>query len=82
MQPKLDQLKSILSEVLDLNYASAVLSWDQEVNMPDGGAEERGAQLATLNRLAHVKFTSDEVGMLLGELKPYIADLDPDSDEA
>lgn len=82
MQKKLEKLKSILGEISDLEYASAVLGWDQQTYMPAGGAEGRGKQLATLARLAHVRFTSDEVGQLLDDLKPLVEQLDPDSDEA
>ena len=82
MEAKLDALKSIFAEITNLTNASALLSWDQEVNMPPGGAEERGSQLATLDRLSHIKFTSDKVGQLLADLKDYAADLDPDEDDA
>ena len=50
--------------------------------MPPGGAEGRGYQLALLERLAHERGTSPELGKLLDELKPYTATLDPDSDNA
>lgn len=82
MEEKLERLKSILGEVEDLNYTSALLNWDQQVYMPPGGAEDRGDQFATISRLAHEKFTSDEVGKLLDDLKPAAAQLDPDSNEA
>ncbi len=82
MNDNLTELNRRLEEVIDLNNAAAVLSWDQQVNMPPGGAEERGRQLATLKRLAHIKFTADEIGQLLEMLAPYAAGLDPDSDPA
>ncbi len=82
MENKLEQLKTLLGEVQDLNLASAVLGWDQQTYMPAGGAEDRGDQLATLSRLAHIKFTSVEVGQLLDDLKPYADQLDPDADDA
>ncbi len=82
MQNKIKELKSILGEVSDLNYASAVLGWDQQTYMPSGGAEGRGRQLATLARLAHIRFTSDEVGQLLEDLEPYAEQLPADSDDA
>ncbi len=82
MEDKLNALNQLLEEILDLSHAAALLAWDQQVNMPPGGAAERGAQLATLNRLAHIKFTSDEIGQLLEALAPYAAGLDPDSDTA
>jgi carboxypeptidase Taq len=78
---KLNQLKTLLAEVADLNAASAVLSWDLETYMPPAGAKDRGEQLATLRRLAHIKFTSPEIGELLDNLKPYTQELDPDSFE-
>ena len=82
MEDKLNQLKTILFEVADLNAASAVLGWDQQTYMPSGSAEGRGEQLATLGQIAHIKFTSDEVGRLLDELEPQTRQLEPDSDDA
>jgi len=79
---KLKELTSILNEVADLTYASAVLSWDQQTYMPPGGAGNRGYQLATLAKLMHIKATDPEVGEILEELQPWAAELDPDSDEA
>jgi carboxypeptidase Taq len=81
MQEKIDQLKLILGEIADLNHASSVLSWDQQVNMPPGGAEARGQALATLGTLSHKKFTSPETGKLLDELKREAESLDTDSPE-
>jgi carboxypeptidase Taq len=82
MQEKISTLKTILAECQDLNYTIALLDWDQQVNLPSGGAEERGYQLSTLSAIAHDKFTSPEVGRLLDDLKPETAGLDPDSDDA
>lgn len=82
MEETLNQLKEILGEVLDLGYASAVLGWDEHVNMPAKGSAERGEQLATLNSIAHAKFTATGVGKLLDELAPLAETLDPDSNDA
>lgn len=82
MSAKLEQLKAILTEVADLNNASALLGWDQQTYMPEGGAEARGNQLGTLQKIAHEKFTSPEVGQLLADLKQEFSGADPDSDEA
>jgi carboxypeptidase Taq len=82
MESKLQQLKTLLAEVADLNYAASLLNWDQQTYMPPGGAEGRSYQSATVESLAHVKFTSLEIGKLLKELQPYAAGLDPDSDDA
>ena len=82
MEDRLNQLKSILAQVSDLNHANALLEWDQQVYMPEDGALERGEQSGTLSELSHNLFVSDEVGSLLEELVPYAEQLDPDSDVA
>jgi len=82
MSEKLEQLKQRLGEVSDIGRAASVLGWDQQVNMPPGGHEARGQQLATLSKIAQEKFIADEVGQLLEELKKEYADADPESDEA
>lgn len=79
MSDKLNKFKEMIGEVFDLNRAASVLSWDQQVNMPPGGAEARGQQLATLGKIAQEKFTSDEMGSLLEELKKEYTD--PETDE-
>lgn len=63
-----EQYKDITQKAADLNYASAVLGWDQEVYMPPKGFPYRGRQLATLASLAHEWLTSDTYGGLLQEL--------------
>jgi carboxypeptidase Taq len=82
MSEKLNRLKELLGEVSDISRAASVLSWDQQVNMPPGGAEGRGRQMATLSKIAQEKFTSDEIGKLLGDLKQEFAGAPADSDEA
>src|SRR5215204_1940924 len=82
MSEKLNRLKELLGEVSDLGRASSVLSWDQQVNMPPGGAAGRGQQLATLGKIAQEKFTSDEVGKLLDDLKQEFAGADANNDDA
>lgn len=62
------QYKDITQKAADLNNASAVLGWDQEVYMPSKGFDMRGRQLATLASLAHEMVTSDAYGNLLQEL--------------
>src|SRR2546421_8592555 len=50
--------------------------------MPRGGVESRAEQLSTLLRLSHVRFTSDEVGRLMGGLEAVLGGGPFDSDEA
>ncbi len=82
MEAKLQQLKTLMAEVMDLQAAAALLSWDQQTYMPPAGAEERSEQLATLSRLIHLKSTAPEVGQLIEDLLPYAETLPPNSDDA
>ena len=82
MSDKLQKLKDILGEIQDLNRAALLLAWDQETYMPPGGVDGRASQMSTLGRLAHARFTSDEVGGLLEEVEGEVAGLPFDSDEA
>jgi carboxypeptidase Taq len=82
MEDKLAELKTILAEVSNLNQVAALLGWDQQTYMPSEGAADRGSQLATISRLAHITFTSDDVGQLLEDLTPLAEQLDPDSNDA
>jgi carboxypeptidase Taq len=82
MEQKLAELKEILGEVMDLANVMRLLEWDQQTYMPPGGVQDRGYLMATIGSLKHTKFTSNEVGILLEELKPYAEQLDPDSNDA
>ena len=82
MEQRFDELKTRLAEIHDLRRALEILFWDQTVMMPPGGGAVRGAQVTTLDRIAHERFVSDEIGALLDELAPYEQSLDYDSDEA
>jgi carboxypeptidase Taq len=80
--PKLQELKTRLSEINDIESAASLLYWDQATYMPPGGAAARGRQLATLRHIAHTKFTDPAIGQLLEDLSSYETSLPPDSDEA
>jgi carboxypeptidase Taq len=82
MEEKLKQFKSLIMEAADLKRASEILQWDQETNMPPGGAEARGHIRSTLEKAAHEIYVSDEVGRLLEELEAAAGEFDPDSDDA
>ncbi|MCL4559971.1 MAG: carboxypeptidase M32 [Chloroflexi bacterium] len=82
MENKITKLKSLLADAYDLSNVAALLSWDEQTKMPPGGAEARSYQMAAVSRLAHEKFTSDEIGRLLEDLQVYENQLDPDTDEA
>jgi len=82
MQAALAELKERVAEIHDLDRATSLLGWDQQVKMPPGGGGVRAEQLATLQRIAHEALTSDDVGRLLDSLAPHEDSLDYDSDEA
>jgi carboxypeptidase Taq len=82
MDEKFERLKSLLARIDDLSSAADVLEWDQETYMPEGASETRAHQIATLRKLAHEYFTSDEIGRLLEELLPLADNGDPLSNEA
>jgi carboxypeptidase Taq len=82
LENKLQQLKIRLLEINDLDTANAVLSWDQNVYMPPGGAPVRARQSARLARLSQEKFTDAAIGKLLDDLRPYEEGLPFDSDDA
>lgn len=80
-QSDLQALRALLAEVDDLNHTLAVLSWDQLVMMPEGGATARGHAMESVAKILHSKFTSDEVGRLLDSLEGHAASLPEDDDD-
>jgi len=79
---KFEELRSRLAEIADLGKTMALLSWDQQVMMPPGGARLRAEQLATVGRIAHVKFTDPDVGRLIDDLRDWGTEQEYDSFEA
>jgi carboxypeptidase Taq len=68
MSEKYYQYKAIMTKIADVQYASAVLNWDQETYMPPKGADFRAQQLSTLAGISHELATSNELGELLNLL--------------
>lgn len=60
--------QEMTQKAADLQYAAAVLGWDQEVYMPAKGFTHRGRQLATLATQAHELITGDRYGEVLHQL--------------
>src|ERR1700751_5481976 len=75
----LAELKQRLREISDLHAAGSVLGWDQATYMPEGGAEARGRQGATLHRLAHEQAVDPALGKLIDALASYGENLPYDS---
>ena len=74
---KLAELKDRLATISDVSAAGAVLGWDRQTHMPEGGVAGRAEQLATLRRLGHGMLVSDETGRLL----EGIEDPDPGTED-
>src|ERR1035438_5741952 len=68
MNENYEKYVSLMRKIMDVNASIAVLSWDQEVYMPEKGADARAQQIATLSGMAHELFISDELGKLLDNL--------------
>jgi carboxypeptidase Taq len=72
-----------MKEIALLGNTSAVLGWDQEVNMPAANAAYRGEQLSLLAGMCHQKFTDPVVGEWLSKAESFKVLMgDPTSDSA
>lgn len=76
------KLLAKINEIHDLEKATGLLSWDREVIMPKAGDEIRIQQMATLRRLTHTLYTSDEMGQFIEDAAGELAGADYDSNEA
>lgn len=79
---KMQDLKTRLSEIYDIDMMQSLLDWDQSTYMPKGGAEARGRQMALLARLSTERSVDKKLGKLLDDLQPYAESLPYDSDDA
>mgnify|MGYP001073573178 CR=1 FL=1 len=82
MQAAIRALLEPLGQVSDLNHAAGLLGWDERTKMPPRGAAVRAEQLATLARIAHERFVSDELGRLLDAAEESLDGAAEDSFEA
>lgn len=51
--PDMQKLVETSNKLADIGSAIALLKWDEETYMPKGAIEARGAQIATLEKIAH-----------------------------
>jgi len=82
MSNPLSQLRQRLAELSDLRDVGHLMHWDQQTMMPPRGGEARANALATLERISHEMFVSDETGGLIESASEALDGADPDSDEA
>ena len=79
---KYETLLDRVHEIFDLRKAARVLTWDREVVMPKKGDNARAYQIATLQKVSHTLYTSDETGELIEEAAAELNGSDPDSPQA
>ncbi len=72
------KLKKRLEDVLNFRAVFALLQWDEEVNMPPGGAESRSKQLKLIAEMLHKLETDPSLGEELEYFMEYEKDLDID----
>jgi carboxypeptidase Taq len=76
------ELKTYVTEIKSLEAVLALLNWDQQVYLPNGGMTARSQQLAVLAQLIHEKLTAPIIGKRLDDLQSYQTSLPYDSDNA
>src|ERR1022692_4748402 len=82
MSGRLEVLRDRMGQLVDLSNIGHLLHWDQQTMMPPRGGPARAETLATLERISHDLFVSDETGRLLDAADSEIDGSDPDSDDA
>ena len=75
-------LRERMAALADLRTVSQLLDWDQQTMMPPRGAASRAETVATVQRISHEMFVSDETGRLLEAAASKLNGSSPDSDEA
>lgn len=73
-----DDLVAQLKRAHLLGAVSGILSWDEQVNLPPGGAAQRGEQLGLLAELQHAASSHPAIGERLAELEQRKDLLSPD----
>ncbi len=64
-----EQFLAKVKRISNIGNARGVLSWDQEVMMPEDGTPARSQQLSALSAVSHELLTDDEMGEYLDELE-------------
>jgi carboxypeptidase Taq len=82
MSECLQTLRERMAQQADLRHATSLASWDQQTMMPVRGGLARAESLATLERISHERFISDETGRLIEGAAAELNGAPPDSDDA
>jgi carboxypeptidase Taq len=76
------RLNTLVGDIVDLRHAASLIGWDERVSMPPGGVAVHGGMAATIQRIAHEKFTSVQLGSALQDAAREVESLPPDSEAA
>ncbi len=74
----LEKVRSLYADYNAIDSGIRIMSWDQQVLMPPGGAAARSAQVGQLTAMAHAIITGDA---LRTALEGAHREVDPDSDD-
>lgn len=77
-----EHLAALSREASLIGSSAALLGWDQEVLLPEGGRAYRGEQLALLARLAHERMAGSAMSDAIAKAEAVAGDLDPLGDDA
>lgn len=77
--PAYDRLLTRLRRAHVLESVSAVLGWDEQVNLPEESAAGRAEQMTVLAEILHAAATDPELDAALRELESSPAALEPDA---
>jgi carboxypeptidase Taq len=82
MSDPIEQLRERMAALADLRNVAQLLDWDQQTMMPPGGAPARAETVATVQKISHEMFISDETGRLIEAAGAHLDGAPADSDEA
>jgi len=77
VSPAYERLLTRLRRAHVLESVSAVLGWDEQVNLPEDSAACRAEQMTVLAEILHAAATDPELDAALRELELAPAGLDP-----
>jgi carboxypeptidase Taq len=82
MSEPFQQLRERMAALADLRNVAQLLEWDQQTMMPPRGVVTRSETAATVQRISHDMFVSDETGRLIEAAAAQLDGAALDSDEA
>ena len=69
IEPALAELTRLVQRAHVLGTVGELLAWDEQVNLPPGGAEQRAVQQAAIAGTQHAAASEPRIGELLATLE-------------